>query len=450
MIRNDVIVIGGGISGLATGALLAKRGLRTLVLEKGNSAGGRAYAYEDKGFTLNYGAHAMYRPESGLLAEVMRRLDRSVPRCSYPDPVKSFWADGDRWGSLGTKPHQAATSKLFPLASKARLGAMMLTLRTAKPESVPADMTWGDWIDAHTSDPLLRRFLRALTVVNTYSAAPDTLSARGVLRHLKENMFVRDYAGYMHGGWGVMFDEFIEEIIAGGGAIVTGARVDSLEVRDGAVTAAIAGGERYEASAFVSTLPPQDAPALAEPATPLARELAGWEGMQDVRAIAFDVGLNRRVRTDLTFAFDVERSLYYSIHSDVAQGLAPEGSQLIHSLAYLTPDDAASDAAVERRYGELMTGFDRFFPGWRDAVVVERTIKNARVVAARRTPEQYAPGGVPARSSVAPNLHFVNDARDVPYFLSLASLAAAIEVSDTIAAEQARAVEMPAPVAAVV
>ena len=63
-------------------------------------------------------------------------------------------------------------------------------------------------------------------------------------------------------------------------------------------------------------------PALAEADTPLARELAQWQDMQDVRAIAVDLGFNRRLRTDLTFIFDIERDLYYSIHSEVAEGLA--------------------------------------------------------------------------------------------------------------------------------
>ena len=69
--KSDVVIIGGGLAGLSTGALLAKQGKRVTVIEKGNQPGGRAYAYEEKGFTFNYGPHAMYLPESGELAKVM-------------------------------------------------------------------------------------------------------------------------------------------------------------------------------------------------------------------------------------------------------------------------------------------------------------------------------------------------------------------------------------------
>jgi hypothetical protein len=54
------------------------------------------------------------------------------------------------------------------------------------------------------------------------------------------------------------------------------------------------------------------------------------------------------------------------------------------------------------------------------------------VTPARRTPDQP---GVPLRSEAAANLYFANDARDLPYMLSLTSMAAAMEVADVIARE---------------
>ena len=112
--KSDVIIIGGGVAGLATGALLAKQGYRATVLEKGNQPGGRAYTYVDKGFTLNYGAHAVYRPETGLLAQILKKLDKPAIPCGYTDPIKAFWADGERYGSLGAKPHQVLRTATVP------------------------------------------------------------------------------------------------------------------------------------------------------------------------------------------------------------------------------------------------------------------------------------------------------------------------------------------------
>jgi phytoene dehydrogenase-like protein len=438
--KSDVVVIGAGVAGLATGALLAKQGKRVTMLEKGNKPGGRAYAYVEKGFTFNYGAHAMYRPETGLLAQVMAKLGRPTLTGGYPDPMRSFWADGERWGVVGAKPYQVMfASDFLPLASRLRMAPLMLALRGADPEKIAPELVWSDWVDAHTSDPLLRRFILALTCVNTYSRGAGDLSARAVARHLKENLFAKDYACYLSGGWGRMFDVFVDVIAQHGGSVVAGARVDALEVRDGRAVAAISGGERYEANAFVGAMPPQEAPSIAEAGTPLAAELARWSNMTDVRAVCIDLGFSRPVRTDLNFVFDVEKELYFSIHSNVTPDLAPPGCQLLHTIAYLSPEEAASDVAVARRKADLEGGLDRFFPGWREAVAVERTLPNVRVVSARRTPDQYGEGAMPLRSPSVENLYYANDGRDLPYFLSLTSLAAAMEVAETIGPERMRA-----------
>ena len=53
----DTIVIGSGISGLSTAALLSKVGQRVLVLEQHYVAGGSTHAFEDKGFEFDTGIH---------------------------------------------------------------------------------------------------------------------------------------------------------------------------------------------------------------------------------------------------------------------------------------------------------------------------------------------------------------------------------------------------------
>src|SRR5437899_310243 len=98
--KSDVVIIGGGVAGLASGALLARQGKCVVVLEKGNQPGGRAYTYREKGFTLNYGPHAMYRPHSGLLATVLERLGRPRIKHGWPDPLRSYWSDGDRFAAV--------------------------------------------------------------------------------------------------------------------------------------------------------------------------------------------------------------------------------------------------------------------------------------------------------------------------------------------------------------
>jgi len=54
--KYDVVVVGAGIGGLGTAALLAKQDYKTLIVEKRDFVGGRFSSYEYEGFTLPTGA----------------------------------------------------------------------------------------------------------------------------------------------------------------------------------------------------------------------------------------------------------------------------------------------------------------------------------------------------------------------------------------------------------
>ncbi|TAK60535.1 MAG: hypothetical protein EPO22_09220, partial [Dehalococcoidia bacterium] len=245
-----------------------------------------------------------------------------------------------------------------------------------------------------------------------------------------------DAVGYMSGGFRSMYDAFLDELRAHGGTLVTGERVERLETEDGRVVAAITASERYEADAFVCTLPPQDAPAIARERSDLRAELEQWAGIEDVRALCMDLGFSREVRANLALVFEIERDLYYSIHSFTTPDLAPAGGQLLHAMAYLSPEEVANAELLQRRKDELVAGLDLHFAGWRDAIAVERTLSAVRVVGARQTPANRK-RLVPLRSASAANLYFAGDARDVPLNLSQIVLASAIEVADAIAATPA-------------
>ena len=145
-----------------------------------------------------------------------------------------------------------------------------------------------------------------------------------------------------------------------------------------------------------------------------------------------DLGFSRRLRTDLTYIFDIERDLYYSLHSEVTPDLAPAGSLLLHAMAYLSPEEAADERMLAERREALVAGLDRWFEGWREALVVERTLPNVRVCSLRQTPQQRAQR-MRLRAESASNLYFAGDARDVEGNLTEICLKSAIEVADAVA-----------------
>merc|ERR1712003_614189 len=53
----DAIIIGSGIGGMTTGAILARAGKQVLVLEQHDQAGGCCHTFIDKGYEFDVGIH---------------------------------------------------------------------------------------------------------------------------------------------------------------------------------------------------------------------------------------------------------------------------------------------------------------------------------------------------------------------------------------------------------
>ncbi|NDA13503.1 MAG: FAD-dependent oxidoreductase, partial [Actinobacteria bacterium] len=64
MSKKTAVVVGGGIAGLATSALLAKAGMDVKLFESRDSLGGRAYLWEKDGFRFDMGPSWYLMPDA--------------------------------------------------------------------------------------------------------------------------------------------------------------------------------------------------------------------------------------------------------------------------------------------------------------------------------------------------------------------------------------------------
>lgn len=93
------VVIGAGFGGLALAIRLQARGIQTTLLEKRDKPGGRAYVYEDQGFTFDAGPTVITDPSciEELFALAGKRMEHYVEMLPVSPFYRLCWEDGSHF-----------------------------------------------------------------------------------------------------------------------------------------------------------------------------------------------------------------------------------------------------------------------------------------------------------------------------------------------------------------
>ncbi|MEY4508782.1 MAG: hypothetical protein RLZZ450_904 [Pseudomonadota bacterium] len=108
--KRRAAVIGSGFGGLAAAIRLQCAGFSTVVYEARDKPGGRAYVYEDKGFTFDGGPTVITAPH--CIEELFELAGRTMSDYVELLPVAPFyrlcWSDGDSFDYVGDSAQMAA------------------------------------------------------------------------------------------------------------------------------------------------------------------------------------------------------------------------------------------------------------------------------------------------------------------------------------------------------
>lgn len=273
--RKHIVVIGGGLGGLVSGALLAKEGYKVTVLEKNAIIGGGLQNFKRKGVSFPTGMHVFGGfNETGQLRKlfsylgIMDRLSlRAMDENGY-DVVKVL-EDGAVYRLPKGKEHfinylaeafpaekdniRAYVEKIYALSQEEDL--FYLRERPSQvfmSVSEDAILPYDELMDRYISDPKLKGLLAYMNPL--FGGVPGTTPA-----------FMAALLGVLHiggtyqfvGGSQQMADLLKEVIEAAGGQVLANEEVVNIEVEDHEVKKVVTRkGNTYRANGYISDVHP--------------------------------------------------------------------------------------------------------------------------------------------------------------------------------------------------
>lgn len=439
----DVVIVGGGMGGLTTGALLARAGKKVLVVDEQQRPGGHAHAIRQDGYTFDSAVHLITRCSTtnrlgiGVIDALLNHLGVR-DRCEFLPVGDPFYTvhfpDLTLAVPTGRDAYLAAHLQHFPGEAPGLRRLVDLSAQIAADLSgLPEEIGVGDLPRLAWRFPTLVRYRNATMkrLIDRELHDSRLKSAYATLWHwvgsppsrasflawaAMMGHYIEDGAYYCRGGYQTLADAVTAALERAGGELVLGSRVTRIlasERRVQGVT--LDTGQRIAAPVVISNADPRVT----------FRELLGESHLparmlRKLRRLELSISvLAAYVATDL----DVRslgaghQNLYYSswnieqccaealaggvpmlslnIPTITDPSLAPPGQHIVMMMA-MAPSDESSDAGLAE---PMLSLAERLLPGLRDhltAVVgVDRAA--ARGLALHRIGSIYGAAMTPAQ-----------------------------------------------------
>jgi len=418
--QAKIVVIGAGIGGLTTAALLAQAGHHVTVLEAQSYPGGSAGTFTHQGYRFDAGAtvagglqpggpHAILADRLGLTwpvhphdpAWIVHLPDREIALtrdnadviAHFPASA-SFWNEQAALADLGWR--MSADGLPWPPADALELRRLAGTAL----RHFPADlrllpftiMTAHDWLRLRglTNDPAFVRFVDAqlLIAAQTTSAGANAVYSATALDLARQGVY------HVEGGIGGLAETLADAVAAYGGRVLHKRRAVEIVVEDGRAAAVVAERRRqretFPADVVIGNLTPWSLDALLGEASPrrLRREIAGrrhgWGAFVlhvGVRAdrLPADLPDHHQVIESYDGALGEGRSVFVSLSPRWDASRAPSGQRAVTITTHTAVDPwwsalaQGEQAYAERKaaYTEHMLGLvERAIPGFRTSIAL--------------------------------------------------------------------------------
>lgn len=433
--RMRIAVIGGGLAGLTAAAYLSEHPeIEGVLFERSPQLGGRAFTYEKAGFTLNYGAHAVYGLDRHTLSVIGKELGLTFGSRQV-DKRRVMYAKNGEITAAPLDFVNLMRTELLDTKAKMRFAAEAAAV-IANIHTLKNYPTLGDYLAESGADETVKELWEHLVCSNFFIAPEDARKVPGqVISDYYHNLFLSQRpVNYILGSWAVITNQLRTKIEASGRwAIALQEGAEGIRYENGRYV--IKTKKREEAfDRIVFAMPVQQVVKLLK-GTPWEPFLAPYENNRPTEVMVYDIGLSRIVARPFSYISDLDRKMFITDVSVTDDTLVPEGGQLLQGVAYLADDSFGDEeqrkAYLDERLAGMEAMFDRHYPGWREAVVVKRVSKKAMVQSVKHTADNRL---LPVRLESVP-FYFCGDGCEGKGELAERAFSSARKAAGLLAAE---------------
>ncbi|MBA7643731.1 hypothetical protein ES703_51464 [subsurface metagenome] len=244
-------MVGAGPGGAACAALLAKQGMKTLLLEKNDRAGGKALTLSSKGFSYELWPVAGGPSRSSRWEELIAELELDVELLAPENPVLSLY----RLPSGEYVPHQplqaAGPTPPTPEESEG-LSRFLNDMISLSPQEVDAldDVTWHEFVSRYQMPRSVRSSLGMQA--NILFVVPDDLLAASEMIKTMRDIMRGGATCYFKGGYGKIFEGCAKAVERYGGEVRLRTRVERIAIEEGQVRGVVTDKGTFHAPIVIS------------------------------------------------------------------------------------------------------------------------------------------------------------------------------------------------------
>lgn len=411
---KSVVVVGAGVSGLSSAALLAKEGRPVVIYEKDQRVGGRTASTTYRNHILDNGFHIMPFYKKSAVYRILNEIgQRQAVDLVGVSRIAFYSGSGFHRYPTGISGILGLTMVPF----RSRLALLRLLLPMAFATIGYTEKMDGHPLSSATDrlDPRTRAFFDAVCML-AFADTPDRVSLGEFIRTImRANPFRGGTSRFAYpagGGYDAICNTLASYVTGRGGRINLSNPVRRIHAVDGRVCGVTDNAGSYiEADCVVVSVPAYQAAKLLEPGVLSEETLSHMNALNETTSVVeVHYATDRRIDTrQIVFPVGDYTAKGIFFTSNITPALCPKGEHQMIVGAPVDSETARSSGAVRETAGMMSRDVESIYPGFSDRVIWERPMAWRLVESVVKKPGMVWRSKMPHTIPDVKGLFFVGD-----------------------------------------